>query len=44
MPPLELLVERAQIEEMSWNMEVLDSRERTALEMRFGLDGGKVHA
>jgi len=43
MPPLELLVERAQIEEMSWNMEVLDSRERTALEMRFGLDGGKAH-
>lgn len=43
MPPLELLVERAQIEEMSWNMEVLDARERTALEMRFGLDGGKAH-
>merc|ERR1719235_991562 len=44
MLPWDTLVEKITMEEINGHMAVLDSNERVALEMRFGLDGKKEHS
>jgi RNA polymerase primary sigma factor len=42
--PFDALMERVTIEELNMKLDVLDSKERTALEMRFGLGERREHS